>query len=236
MHVDILTLFPDYFRAPLDLSITGRAKRKGLLSWDVIDLRGFLVEGEQVDDYPYGGGGGMVLKPEPVFRAYDALESPDPFVLLSARGRPFTHRVAVELAVEERLTLLCGHYKDVDERVREALVTDEISLGDFVLSGGEIAALAVVDAVARLLPGVLGDFDSAQGDSFHDEWLLGAPSYTRPPEFRGLSVPPVLLSGDHAAIAAWRREAAERLTRERRPELLAREDTGARPARREKSP
>ena len=164
----------------------------------------------------------MVLKPEPIFRAYEALESPRPFVLLSARGQLFTHRVAVELSVEPELTLLCGHYKDVDERVREALVTDEISLGDFVLSGGEIAALAVIDAVVRLLPGVLGDFDSAQGDSYHDDWLLGPPSYTRPAEYRGMKVPEVLLSGDHAAIAGWRAGEAERLTRERRPDLVAR--------------
>lgn len=222
MHVNVLTLFPGYFVEPLEQSITGRAKRRGLVSWDLIDLRSFLHEGEQVDDYPYGGGGGMVLKPEPVFRAYDALEAPRPFILLSARGRPFTHRVAVELSIEPELTLLCGHYKDVDERVRETLVTDEISLGDFVLSGGEIAALAVVDAIVRLLPGVLGDFDSAQGDSFHDEWLLGPPSYTRPAEYRGLKVPDVLLSGDHAAVARWRAEQAERMTRERRPDLVER--------------
>ncbi len=188
----------------------------------MIDLREFVSEGEQVDDYPYGGGGGMVLKPEPVFRAYDSLEEPDPFILLSARGRVFTHRVAVELAVKPELTLLCGHYKDVDERVREKLVTDEISLGDFVLSGGEIAVLAVIDAVVRLLPGVLGDFDSAQGDSFHDEWALGPPSYTRPAVFRGLEVPEVLRSGDHAAVASWRHQAAERITRERRPDLVER--------------
>ena len=224
MHINVLTLFPRYFAEPLEQSITGRALRKGLLSWDLIDLRAFVREGEQVDDYPYGGGGGMVLKPEPVFRAHEALESPRPFVLLSARGRPFTHRVAVELSVEPELTLLCGHYKDVDERVREALVTDEISLGDFVLSGGEIAALAVIDAVARLLPGVLGDFDSAQGDSYHDDWLLGPPSYTRPAEYRGMKVPDVLLSGDHAAVARWRAAEAERLTRERRPDLVARRE------------
>ena len=165
-----------------------------------------------------------MLKPEPVFRAHEALESPRPFVLLSARGRPFTHRVAVELSVEPQLTLLCGHYKDVDERVREALVTDEISLGDFVLSGGEIAALAVIAAVARLLPGVLGDFDSAQGDSYHDDWLLGPPSYTRPAEYRGRKVPDILLSGDHAAVARWRVAEAERATRERRPDLMARRE------------
>jgi len=233
VHVNVLTLFPGYFSESLEQSITGRAKRRGLLSWDLIDLRSHVREREQVDDYPYGGGGGMVLKPEPVFRAHEALASPRPFILLSARGRPFTHRVAVELSIEPELTLLCGHYKDVDERVREALVTDEISLGDFVLSGGEIAALAVIDAVVRLLPGVLGDFDSAQGDSFHDEWLLGPPSYTRPAEYRGMKVPDVLLSGDHAAVARWRAEQAKRLTRERRPDLLERktiEEDGLEPS------
>src|SRR5687767_493890 len=173
MHVTILTLFPEYFREPLAQSITGRARRKGLFSYEIVDLRDHAGEDGMVDDYPYGGGGGMVLKAEPVFRAYEALGEPKPFILMSARGRVFTHDVAVELAVAERLTILCGHYKDVDERVREALVTDEIALGDFVLSGGEIAALAVIDAVVRLLPGVIGDFDSAQGDSFHDESLLG---------------------------------------------------------------
>jgi tRNA (guanine37-N1)-methyltransferase len=205
--------------------MTGRARKRGLFSWDVIDLRGFVEEGEQADDYPYGGGGGMVMKPEPVFRAWEALEEPRPFVLLSARGRPFTHRVAVELSVEPELTLLCGHYKDVDQRVREALVTDEISVGDFILSGGEIAALAVIDAVVRLLPGVLGDFDSAQGDSFHDEWRLGPPSYTRPAVYRGMAVPEVLLSGDHAAIARWRRGEADRITRQVRSDLLDRAAT-----------
>jgi tRNA (guanine37-N1)-methyltransferase len=222
VHVNVLTLFPDYFHAPLAQSMTGRARKRGLFSWDVIDLRAFVAEGEQADDYPYGGGGGMVMKPEPVFRAWEALEEPRPFVLLSARGRAFTHEVAVELSVEPELTLLCGHYKDVDERVRAALVTDEISVGDFVLSGGEIAALAVIDAVVRLLPGVLGDFDSAQGDSFHDEWRLGPPSYTRPAVYRGMPVPDVLLSGDHAAIARWRHDEAARITRERRPDLLDR--------------
>lgn len=224
MHVNVLTLFPGYFREPLNQSITRRARRMGLFSYDLIDLRDYVREGEQVDDYPYGGGGGMVLKPEPVFRAFDALDHPDPFVLLSARGKPFDHETAVRLSIESELTLLCGHYKDVDERVREALVTDEISIGDFVLSGGEIAALAVIDATVRLQPGVLGDFDSAQGDSFHDEWALGPPSYTRPATYRGMDVPEVLLSGDHAAVEAWRLSEAEKATRERRPDLLGRQN------------
>lgn len=226
MHVTVLTLFPEYFREPLEASIPGRAKRKGLFSYEVVDLRDFAGPDGMVDDYPYGGGGGMVMKPEPVFRAYEALGEPEPFVLLSARGRTFDHRVAIEYAVEGSITLLCGHYKDVDERVRETLVTDEVSIGDFVLSGGEIAALAMIDAVVRLLPGVIGDFESAQSDSFHDEWLLGAPSYTRPAEYRGMAVPEVLLSGDHAAIARWRREKAETMTRERRPDLIDREPRG----------
>jgi tRNA (guanine37-N1)-methyltransferase len=224
MHVTILTLFPEYFREPLAQSITGRARRKGLFSYEIVDLRDHAGEDGMVDDYPYGGGGGMVLKAEPVFRAYEALGEPKPFILMSARGRVFTHDVAVELAVEGRLTILCGHYKDVDERVREALVTDEIALGDFVLSGGEIAALAVIDAVVRLLPGVIGDFDSAQGDSFHDESILGPPSYTRPAEYRGMRVPDVLLSGDHAAVARWRREKALEITAQRRPDLIARDE------------
>jgi tRNA (guanine37-N1)-methyltransferase len=224
MHVTILTLFAEYFREPLAQSITGRARRKGLFSYEIVDLRDHAGEDGMVDDYPYGGGGGMVLKAEPVFRAYEALGEPKPFILMSARGRVFTHDVAVELAVEGRLTILCGHYKDVDERVREALVTDEIALGDFVLSGGEIAALAVIDAVVRLLPGVIGDFDSAQGDSFHDESILGPPSYTRPAEYRGMRVPDVLLSGDHAAVARWRREKALEITAQRRPDLIARDE------------
>jgi tRNA (guanine37-N1)-methyltransferase len=227
MHVSVVTLFPGYFREPLEQSITGRARRKGLFSYEIVDLRAFAGEDGMVDDYPYGGGGGMVLKPEPVFRAWESLGEPRPFILMSARGRRFDQRVAIELAVEEHLTILCGHYKDVDERVRERIVTDEISLGDFVLSGGEIATLAVIDAAVRLLPGVIGDFDSAQGDSFHDELLLGPPSYTRPAVWRGMAVPDVLLSGDHAAIARWRHGRARELTRERRPDLLAPEEAGA---------
>jgi tRNA (guanine37-N1)-methyltransferase len=162
----------------------------------------------------------MVMKPEPIFRA---IESLDPgrgrVVLLSARGARFDHATAVRLSLQPVLTFVCGHYKDVDERVREAVVDEEISLGDFVLSGGELACLAVLDAVVRLLPGVLGDFDSAQGDSFYDR-ILGAPSYTRPAEFRGMRVPDVLLSGDHAAVGRWREERALDLTRRNRPDLL----------------
>jgi len=171
-----------------------------------------------VDDTPYGGGAGMVLKPEPFFEAVDDLKAGPPIVLLSARGVPFTHQTAVRYAVGGEVTLLCGHYKDVDQRVADGLGAEEVSIGDFVLSGGEPAALCVVDAVVRLLPGALGDHESAATDSHYDG-LLAPPSYTRPPSYRGLDVPEVLLSGDHERIAAWRAAEAERLTRERRPDL-----------------
>jgi tRNA (guanine37-N1)-methyltransferase len=223
MHANVLTIFPELFDLPLRTSILGRAREAGRFTARIVDVRDF-AEGvhRQVDDYPYGGGGGMVLKPEPLFRAIESLD-PDTgrgrVVLLSARGARFDHAAAVRLSLQPVLTFVCGHYKDVDERVREALVDEEISLGDFVLSGGEIACLAVLDAVVRLLPGVLGDFDSAQGDSFYDR-ILGAPSYTRPAEFRGMRVPEVLLSGDHAAVARWREARALDLTRRNRPDLL----------------
>ena len=172
-----------------------------------------------MDDIPYGGGAGMVMKPEPFFEAVDDLAPSGPVVLLSARGRPFRHQDAVRFSLCEELTLLCGHYKDVDQRVADHLATDEVSLGDFVLSGGEIGALAVTDAVVRLLPGALGDHDSAASDSFYDGGSLSPPSYTRPAEYRGHVVPEVLRSGDHARIEDWRKQVAEKLTRERRPEL-----------------
>lgn len=225
MHVNVLTIFPELFDLPLRTSILGRAQAAGRFTWRALDLRDF-AEGphRQVDDYPYGGGGGMVLKPEPIFRAVDALDPAGHIVLLSARGTVFDHAAAVRLSLRPVLTFICGHYKDVDERVREALVDEEISLGSFVLSGGEIASLAVLDAVVRLLPGVLGDFDSAQGDSFY-EGQLGAPSYTRPAEFRGMHVPEVLLSGDHAAVQRWREDQARALTRTNRPDLVSDRDS-----------
>jgi tRNA (guanine37-N1)-methyltransferase len=225
VRIDVVTLFPDVVRAFLGASIPARAEAAGLVQYRLVDLRDFTHDRHRtVDDYPYGGGAGMVLKPEPFFEAVDRLraEGPmGPIVLLSARGRRFEHRDAVRFAVGERLTLLCGHYKDVDERVASGLATEELSLGDFVLSGGEPAALCVVDAVVRLRPGALGDHESASGDSHYDG-LLSPPSYTRPPEFRGAVVPEVLRSGNHAEIAAWRMAEAERLTRERRPDLWAR--------------
>lgn len=230
MRINIVTVFPDFFREPLALSIPGRAVEAGLVEYRVVDLREFTHDRHRtVDDYPYGGGAGMVLKPEPFFEAVESLAEEDaarpagPILVMSARGRPFRHEDAVRLAVESEITLLCGHYKDIDQRVVEGLEAEEVALGDFVLSGGEIPALAVVDAVVRLLPGAISDHESAATDSFY-EGLLSPPSYTRPAEVRGLRVPPVLLSGDHAKIADWRREQAERLTRERRPDLWERLD------------
>jgi len=221
VRLNIVTIFPEFFTGPLSLSIPGRAREAGLAAYRIVDLRGYTHDRHRtVDDVPYGGGAGMVMKPEPFFEAMDDLSPPGPVVLLSARGRRFRHADAVRFAVEPELTLLCGHYKDVDQRVADHLATEEISLGDFITSGGEVAALAVVDAVVRLLPGALGDHDAAQTDSFYDEGILSAPSYTRPPEYRGHEVPEVLRSGDHARIEAWRREEALRLTRARRPELL----------------
>jgi len=219
LTVNVVTLFPEWFAAPLATSILGRAAKAGLVRFRVAQLRDYTHDKHQtVDDAPYGGGAGMVLKAEPFVEAVEDLKVAGPIVVLSARGKLFTHDTAVRLAVGNELTLLCGHYKDVDQRVVDVLGAEEISIGDFVLSGGEPAALCVVDAVVRLLPGALGDHESASSDSHYDG-LLAPPSYTRPPSYRGLDVPDVLLSGDHDKIAAWRAAQAERLTRERRPDL-----------------
>jgi tRNA (guanine37-N1)-methyltransferase len=224
MRINILTIFPGFFREALTLAIPGRAEQAGLVSYNTVDLRDYTHDRHRtVDDEPYGGGAGMVMKPEPFFEAIDALKPQGPIVLLDARGRIFSHEDAVRISLEPELTLLCGHYKDVDWRVAEGLATDVFSLGDFVLSGGEPAALCLVDAVVRLLPGSLGDHESASSDSFYDAPLLAPPTYTRPPEYRGMEVPNVLRSGDHEAIGEWRRREAERLTRELRPDLLGRE-------------
>lgn len=224
MRINVVTLFPDALGPFLGASIPGRAAAAGKAEYRLVQLRDFTHDRHRtVDDYPYGGGAGMVLKPEPFFEAVESLEPADragPIVLLSARGRRFGHADAVRYSLAERLTLLCGHYKDADQRVAEGLATEELSLGDFILSGGEPAALCVIDAVVRLLPGVLGDHESAAGDSHYDG-LLSPPSFTRPVEYRGRRVPEVLLSGNHADIAAWRQAEAERLTRERRPDLWA---------------
>jgi tRNA (guanine37-N1)-methyltransferase len=222
LRIDVVTLFPALFEAPCATSIMGRARRDGLVTYRLVDLRTYTHDRHQtVDDYAYGGGAGMVMKPEPFYEALDDLAPTGPVVLLSARGRPFRHADAVRWSLAEQLTLLCGHYKDVDQRVAERDGVEEISVGDFVLSGGEFAALCVMDAVVRLLPGALGDHESAATDSHYDG-LLSPPSYTRPPEYRGRAVPEELLSGDHARIAAWRRARAEELTRARRPDLWAR--------------
>ncbi|HUC41706.1 MAG TPA: tRNA (guanosine(37)-N1)-methyltransferase TrmD [Gemmatimonadales bacterium] len=225
LRINVVTLFPDWFTAPLASSILGRAAKAGVVQYRVVQLRGYTHDKHQtVDDTPYGGGAGMVLKVEPFVEAVEGLKVNGPIVLLSARGKLFTHDTAVRYSVGSELTLLCGHYKDVDQRVADALRAEEISIGDFVLSGGEPAALCIVDAVVRLLPGALGDHESASSDS-HYEGLLAPPSYTRPPSYRGLDVPEVLLSGDHDKIAAWREAQAERLTRERRPDLWQKHDS-----------
>jgi tRNA (guanine37-N1)-methyltransferase len=224
LTIEVVTLFPEVIEPCIAASIPRRAVEAGLVRFRIVQLRDFTHDRHHtVDDYAYGGGAGMVLKPEPFFEAVDRLrgEGPlGPIVVLSARGRPFRHVDAVRFSLGERLTLLAGHYKDVDQRVADGLDAEELSIGDFVLSGGEPAAIVVLDAVVRLLPGALGDHESASTDSHYDG-LLSPPSYTRPPEYRGLAVPEVLRSGNHAAILAWRQQEAERLTRERRPDLWA---------------
>jgi len=215
LTINIISIFPDFFAGPLGLSIPKRAAEAGLVRYNCVDLRSFATDKHKtVDDAPFGGGPGMVMKPAPFFDAVESVAATAPIVLLSPRGKVFSHADAVRFAEGTELTLLCGHYKDVDQRVADHLATEEISLGDFVLSGGEPAALAVVDAVVRLLPGAMSDIESARTDSFFDRGL-SAPSYTRPAEYRGFKVPDVLLSGNHAEIDRWRREEGERLTRER---------------------
>jgi len=226
MRIDILTLFPGMFSGPFDESIIKRAVEGGIVSIHLHDIRQWAKGRHKVvDDYPYGGGPGMVLKPEPVLAAAEAVleMAPErgPIVLLTPIGRRFDHQVAVELSRQRRLTLLCGHYEGCDARVHEHLATDEISVGDYVLSGGEMAAMVVVDAVVRQLPGALGSPQSALEESFV-QGLLEAPPYTRPPDFRGWPVPEVLLSGNHQEVARWRRRRNLLLTARRRPDLLAR--------------
>jgi tRNA (guanine37-N1)-methyltransferase len=217
LTINVVTIFPEYF-APLALSIPRQAQEAGSVRFNIVDLRAHTHDRHRtVDDYPYGGGPGMVMKPQPFFEAVEALGARAPIVLLSPRGRRFTQADAMRFAADTELTILCGHYKDVDQRVADHLATEELSLGDFVLSGGEPAALAIIDAVVRLLPGAMSDHDSARTDSFYEDANgLSAPSYTRPADFRGHAVPEVLLSGDHARIAAWKKAEGERLTRERR--------------------
>ncbi len=228
MRIDILTALPEIVRGPLQQSILLRAARKGLVDIQVHDIRDYATDKHrQIDDYPYGGGAGMVLKPEPIFACIEALnqqvadagEAVDDVIFLTPDGEVFNQKLANELSLKQHLVLLAGHYKGVDQRVRDALVTREISIGDYVLSGGELPALVLVDAIVRLLPGVLGDATSALSDSFQDD-LLDAPVYTRPATFRGAPVPEVLRSGDHRRIVAWREEQRLSKTQERRPDLL----------------
>ena len=224
MRFDILTLFPEMFAGPLGASILKRALERAIITVHLHNIRDYAPGRHHVtDDTPYGGGGGMVMKPEPIFGAVEAVLDGEqaPVILLSPQGRLFTQGVAAELARYPRLVLICGRYEGVDERVRQHLVTDELSIGDYVISGGELAAMVVVDAVTRLLPGALGDPGAPLDDS-HAQGVLEGPHYTRPAVFRGWGVPDVLCSGDHAAVARWRREQALRRTWERRPDLLER--------------
>lgn len=224
MHFDIFTLLPEVFPPYLNASILQRAQENALAEYHVHDIRAWTSDRHHItDEPPYGGGGGMVMKPAPIFAAVEeVLGSPPvcPLVLLTPQGRVFNQQIAQELALLPRLGLLCGRYEGIDERVRQHLVTDEISIGDYVLTGGELPALVLLDAITRLIPGVLGDPDGAMDDS-HASGLLEYPHYTRPAEFRGWQVPEVLLSGNHAAIARWRRQQSLLRTLKRRPDLLA---------------
>jgi len=229
VQIDILTLFPQMFQSPFSVGIFKRAIDHKLVGVNIHNIRDYTHDKHHtVDDYPYGGGAGMVLKPEPIFEAVESIKSDIslkqgvdvlPIILLTPQGRPFSQQIALELSKYNHLILICGRYEGVDERVREYLVTDEISIGDYVLGGGELAAMVVIEAVVRLLPGFLGSEASPLDDS-HATGLLEYPQYTRPPVYRRWSVPEVLLSGNHAQIAKWRRQQAVLRTLERRPELL----------------
>jgi len=233
MRIDVLTLFPQMFAVPFSFGIFKRAVDQGLVTLNLHNIRDYTHDKHHTaDDYPYGGGSGMVLKPEPIFEAVESVKAglketgaELPVVLLTPQGRLFSQQIAQELSQYSHLALICGHYEGVDERVREHLATDEISIGDYVLTGGEVAAMVVIDAVVRLLPGVLGSEASALEDS-HASGLLEYPQYTRPAVYRGWPVPEVLLSGNHAQVAKWRREQIIRRTLERRPELLNQTNLG----------
>jgi tRNA (guanine37-N1)-methyltransferase len=228
MRIDILTLFPQLFEAPFGFGIFKRAIDNELVSINLVNIRDYTHDKHHTaDDYPYGGGAGMVMKPEPIFEAVESIEKEPgtPVILLSPQGRLFSHKIAKELSEHRHIILICGHYEGVDERVAEHLATDVISIGDYVLTGGEIPAMVVADAVLRLVPGVLGSEESPLDDS-HATGLLEYPQYTRPPEFRGWKVPEILISGNHARIAKWRREQIIKRTLERRPELLDKAELG----------
>src|SRR5437870_6168543 len=227
MKIDVLTLFPAMFAGPLDESIVKRARAEGLLDLAIHNSRDYSHDRHRtVDDKPFGGGPGMLLKPEPIFEAVEKLSREKTrLILLTPAGRKFNHSIARELARQEHLLLVCGSYEGFDERVREALANDELSIGDYVLTNGGLAAMVVIDAVTRLLPGALGDDESAHDESF-SEGLLEYPHYTRPAEFRGMKVPEVLLSGNHAEIQKWRQEQAKRRTILRRPDLLKERENG----------
>lgn len=222
MRIDILTLFPEMFHGVLGTSIVGKAREKGLVDIHLVNFRDYSESKHgTVDDTPYGGGGGMVLKPEPIFRAVEAITGADKprVILMCPQGRRYDQKLAEELAREKHLVLICGHYEGYDERIRQYLVTDEISIGDYVLTGGELAAMVIVDSVVRLQEGALGNEQSAKTDSF-STGLLEYPQYTRPAQFRGWSVPDILLSGHHANIERWRLKQSLKRTLERRPDLL----------------
>lgn len=222
MRIDYLTLFPEMFEGVLNHSILKRAQDKGMLAVNTVNFRDYAEnKHNQVDDYPFGGGQGMVLKPEPIFNALESLQqtAETRVVLMCPQGEPFTQEKAQELSEAEHLVFICGHYEGYDERIREHLVTDEISIGDYVLTGGELPAMTMTDAIVRLIPGVLGNQQSHEDDSFQDG-LLEFPQYTRPREYRGMNVPEVLLSGNHARIDAWRGEQKLLRTYRNRPDLL----------------
>lgn len=225
MKIDILTIFPGMFQGPLQESILKKAQEKGILEINAVDIRAFSTDKHRrVDDYPYGGGVGMVMKPEPIFAAWEAVTAgvkgkKRKTILLCPQGEVFTQRKAEELANYEHLILICGHYEGVDERVRQLLADEEISIGDYILTGGEIPAMVIVDAVARLIPGVVGTYSSVKQDTFSDG-LLEYPQYTRPRVFQGYEVPEVLLSGNHEEIRKWRRQESLLRTKQRRPDLL----------------
>jgi tRNA (guanine37-N1)-methyltransferase len=233
MRIDILTLFPQLFEAPFGFGIFKRAIDNGLVNINLVNIRDYTHDKHHTaDDYPYGGGAGMVMKPEPVFEAVEAIKdklddkgAALPVILLTPQGRLFSHKIAQELSLHRHIVLICGHYEGVDERVVEHVATDTISIGDYVLTGGELPAMVVADAVLRLIPGVLGSEESPLDDS-HASGLLEYPQYTRPADFRGWQVPDILLSGNHAQIAKWHREQIIKRTLEKRPELLDKADLG----------